>query len=144
MPSTLPQAIRDRVIALRDAGHKTREVSRWIGVSESWIRRVMQVRRERGQVRPRPRGGAWNQKVDQDRLWMLIQEQPDATIAELHARLIADGSCSCSVSAVDAAARRMNLTFKKKRSSPKSKTAPTSPTGEPDGGVNSPGSTPGS
>lgn len=123
MPYAKSQDLRDRVIALRDQGHPTSSVARLLGVSASWVRRVMQVRRESGRSNALPRGGWRYQKVDTDRLAALVHEHPDATAAELHAQLGGD----CSVSAVDAALRRLGLTYKKRRSTPPSKTGPMSP-----------------
>lgn len=106
------QDLRDRVIAARDGGMTTRQVAKLFRVSESWVRRVMQRRRECGQTSPRPRGGATLVKIDLDRLRQLVQEQPDATARELHQRL----GIACGVSAVDMALRRLELSFKKRRS----------------------------
>lgn len=108
MGASYSQDLRDRVIAARDSGMRTRQVSRVFAVSESWVRRVMQRRREKGETRPRPRGGVTVVKVDLVRLRELVRQQPDATIVELHRRLGID----CSVSAVDMALRRMGLSFK--------------------------------
>lgn len=123
MPCAKSQDLRDRVIALRDAGRSTAAVAALMGVSRSWVRRVMQVRRESGRTAALPRGGWRYQKVDPDRLRELVEQQPDATAQEFHARLGVD----CSVSAVDDALRRLGLTYKKRRSTPPSKTGPTSP-----------------
>ena len=123
MPYTKSQDLRDRVIALQDEGHATSSVARWLGVSASCVRRLMQVRRDSDRRAALPRGGWRYQKVDTDRLAELAAEQPDATAAELHARL----RCDCSVSAVDEALRRLGLTYEKRRSTPRSRTGPTSP-----------------
>jgi transposase len=89
----------------------TKRVAELFRVSASWVRRVMQRRREHGQNGPRPRGGATVIKIDLDRLRQLVQQQPDATARQLHARL----GIRCSLSAVDMALRRMGLSFKKRR-----------------------------
>lgn len=90
---------------------RTKRVAELFRVSASWVRRVMQRRRERGEIRPRPRGGATVIKIDLDRLRQLVAEQPDATARELHQRL----GIPCSISAVDMALRRLGLSFKKRR-----------------------------
>lgn len=117
------QDLRDRVIAARDGGLKTTQVARLFHVSASWVRRVMQRRRECGQTTPRPRGGATVVKIDMDRLRQLVDQQPDATIQELHQRVGVD----CSVSAVTVALRRLGLSFKKRRFALQSRTGPMSP-----------------
>jgi len=125
MSKAYPQELRDRVIRARDSGLRTRRVAELFGVDESWVRRVMQRRRETGETRPRPRGGATVVKIDMNRLRELVDAQPDATVKELHERL----DTVCSVSAVDMALRRMGLTFKKRRFTQRSRIGPTSPSG---------------
>ena len=122
MGAAYSQDLRDRVIAARDGGMRTTRVAELFRVSASWVRRVMQRRREHGETRPRPRGGATVVKIDLDRLRQLVQEQPDATARELHQR----PGIACSVSAVDMALRRARLSFKKRRSTRPSRTGPMS------------------
>ncbi len=121
MGAAYSQDLRDRVIAARDQGLTTRRVAGLFQVSSSWVRRVMQRRREHGQTAPRPRGGVTVVKIDLQRLRQLVDEKPDATARELHARL----GVACSVSAVDMALRRLGLSFKKRRSTRPSRTGPT-------------------
>jgi transposase len=138
MGFTYSQDLRDRVIAARDEGRPTIEVARLFRVSPSWVRRVMQRRREHGQTAPRSRGGVTVVKIDLTRLRQLVGEKPDATARELHARL----GIACSVSAVDMALRRLGLSFKKRRSMPPSRTVPTSPAAATTGSSDNPASTP--
>jgi len=107
-------------------------------VSCSWVRRVMRRKRAHGDTRPRPRGGVTVVKVDLTRLRELVQEQPDATVPELHKRLGID----CSLSAVDVALRRMGLSFKKRRSTPASRIALMSPKSGSTGDKSSPATMP--
>jgi transposase len=134
MGAAYSQDLRDRIIAARDSGMKTKRVAELFRVSASWVRRVIQRRREHGETSPRPRGGATIVKIDLNRLRQLVQEQPDATVKELHQRLGSLG-ITCSVSAVDMALRRMGLSFKKRRCMLPSRTGRTSHrsarTGEP-------------
>jgi hypothetical protein len=44
---------RPDVLAACHADGGTREVALWFGVSESWVRRVKQERREQGKVAPK-------------------------------------------------------------------------------------------
>jgi transposase len=119
------QDLRDRILAAYDRGKQTRQIAGAFAVSPAWARRVKQVRREQQRTAPLPMGGARVEKVNMDQLRHLVTQQPDATIPELHQRL---GQACCSESAVGAALRRLGLTFKKRRSMPPSKTAPTSRT----------------
>jgi transposase len=111
MGAAYSQDLRDRIIAARDGGMRTKRVAELFRVSASWVRRVIQRRREHGEQSPRPRGGATVIKIDLDQLRQLVNQQPDATARELHERL----GIKCSVSAVDMALRRMGLSFKKRR-----------------------------
>ena len=134
------QDLRDRVLGARDRGLKTKQVADLFCVSASWVRRVLQRRREEGRTQPKPRGGAINVKIDAERLRQLVREQPDATTRELHARL----GIACSESAVGMALLRLGLSFKKSRSTRRNRTAPTSPSGALPGRAIGPRSTPGS
>jgi len=138
MGVTYSQDLRNRVLAARDRGLKTKQVAVLFCVSASWVRRVLQLRREEGRTTPKPRGGALNVKIDTERLRQLVREQPDATTRELHARL----GIACSESAVGVALLRLGLSFKKRRSTPRSRTAPTSPSVASSGDASSRGSTP--
>ena len=137
MAESYSQDLRDRVLRARDRGLKTKQVAGLFAVSASWVRRVVQRRREHGQTAPRPRGGVTVVKIDMQRLAQLVAQQPDATIRELHARLGAD----CGQSAVGMALKRLGLSFKKRRSAPPSRTGPTSPRGGSNGNGSSRGST---
>ncbi len=117
------QDLRDRVLSAYDRGMPTKQIAEVFVVSPSWARRVKQRRREAGETTPRPRGGVTVVKIDMDRLRELVCMQPDATTQELHARLGID----CCESAVGMALRRLGLSFKKRRSTPPSRTARTSP-----------------
>jgi transposase len=119
MAKPYPQELRDRVLAACDEGLKTRQVARTFRVSASWVRRIKQQRREEGRTTPKPMGGATVIKIDLQRLRQLVQAQPDATLAELRQRL----DCGCGESAVWLALQRLGLSLKKKRSTPRSRTA---------------------
>ncbi len=136
MGAAYSQDLRDCVIAARDQGLTTKRVAGLFQVSSSWVRRVMQRRREHGQTAPRPRGGVTVVKIDLQRLRQLVDEKPDATARELHARL----GVACGVSAVDMALRRLGLSFKKRRSTRPSRTGPMSRSAAPAGKTSSPDS----
>ena len=123
MGAAYSQDLRDRILSARDRGMKTIQVARLFSVSPAWVRRVVQRRREHGELSPRPRGGVTVVKIDVQRLRELVQQQPDATVRELHERL----GIQCSQSAVDMALRRLNLTVKKKRSTLRNRIGQTLP-----------------
>ena len=84
MGAAYSQDLRDRVLAARDRGLKTKQVAQVFAVSRAWVRRVMQRRRESGRTAPLPRGGVTVVKIDLERLRQLVAQQPDATVRELH------------------------------------------------------------
>jgi len=103
------QDLRDRVLGAYDRGMKTKQISDTFGVGPAWARRTRQVRREQNRMTPLPMGGVRVVKIDLEQLRKLVQQQPDATIAELHQRL----GINCGGSAVGMALIRLGLSFKK-------------------------------
>ena len=103
--------LRQRVLGDCDAGMTTREVATKFRVSESWVRRLKQRRRETGEIGPRragsPKPPGW--LGDAERLKQLVDEQPDVTLRELQAKL----GQNMSVSTISRALRALGLTFKK-------------------------------
>ena len=113
---------RREVLAACDSGHGTREVAQQFKVSESWVRRIKQVRRELGQIAPlstRRRRPIWADDVD--RIRTTIKESADLTLSELKARL----QTTLSVTTLCRALKRLKLPLKKSRCH-QNRTAPTS------------------
>lgn len=105
-----PEFRRD-VLAACDAGVGTREVAKKYQVSESWVRRIKQERRELGKVAPcrtRRRTPKW--MVDAERIRRIIQRKPDLTLHELKEML----ETELSVQTLCRALQRLRLTLKKK------------------------------
>jgi hypothetical protein len=72
------------VLAARDSGKSTREVARKFGVSESWVRRVVQQRRELAKLGPyRHRFRDRHNAPLRQRVRYLIREDPRITVKEL-------------------------------------------------------------
>lgn len=121
MGAAYSQDLRNKVLAACDRGMPTKQVSGVFDVSPAWVRRLKQRRRETGETSPRPMGGATVIKIDMERLAALVGEQPDATLKELRERL----GIQCAESAICMALQRLGLSFKKRRSTHKSRTART-------------------
>jgi len=121
MASPYSQDLRDRVLAAYDRGERTKAIAKMFAVSPAWARRLKQTRRETGRTAPLPMGGATVVKIDLARLAELVSEQPDATLGELRERL---GNV-CSESAVCMALGRLDLSYKERRSTPRSRIART-------------------
>ena len=115
--------LRQRVLVDCDRGLTTRAVATKYTVSESWVRRLKQRRRDTGEVTPRTRktGRARALDAHAERLRQLVADHPDATLRELRDRL----GVAVGLTALWAAVRRLGLTVKKKSSGRPSRTART-------------------
>jgi len=104
--------LRTRVLADCDAGMRTGLVAQKYTVSTAWVRRLVQRRRQTGDIQPRQgRPGPRPQLLPhQDRLRDLARAQPDLSAAEYRDRL----GVNCSALTVWRALRQLGLTFKKK------------------------------
>ena len=102
---------RREVLQACDAGEGTRAVATRFNVSESWVRRIKQERREQGKVAPlktRQRTPKW--AVHAERIVVLIRQAPDLTLEELKTRL----NTTLSVQTLCRALQQLRLTLKKK------------------------------
>ena len=104
--------LRVRVLADCDRGLSTRAVATKYSVSESWVRRLKQRRRETGEVTPRqPTPGpkpSWPAYAD--RLREAVRQTPDATLEELRDRL----ELTVALSTLWRAVAALGLSVKKK------------------------------
>ena len=101
------------------------EVAEQFGCSESWVRRLIQRRRETNSLEPRPAKLPDNSKLKEKELQQLqemIARKPDMTLGELAKELAA----GVSIPTIWRATRKLGLVLKKSPSTPPSKTDPTS------------------
>ena len=115
---------RKRVLAMCDAGRSTREVAQVFEVSEPWVRRLKQRRREDGIIGPRPSGGRRHGHFDPARLEQLerwLRKHPDATLEGLLGRVDREMGLQCSLMAVCRAVKKLGWSLKKRRFEPTSK-----------------------
>ena len=123
MAAAYSKEFRREVLSACDAGGGTREVALRFDVSESWVRRVKQERRELGKTAPltrrcrTPKWAAYSEQIEN-----LVAVRPDITLTELKAEL----GDVLSRSTLCVALRKLKLTFKKKSSSRRSSNAETS------------------
>lgn len=107
---------RGEVLAACDAGEMTSVVALRFEVSESWVRRVKQQRRETGQVAPKttrnrtPKWRAWAG-------WLLakIAARPDIYLRELQAELKQELGEEASLQTICNACRELKRSRKKRR-----------------------------
>lgn len=86
----IPIPIRKRILELYERGKSTREVAQFSGFCVAAVRRVRQQFRQRRTVEPRTHLCGRKTLLTEERkqrLHQLLSEQPDATLAELGARL---------------------------------------------------------
>jgi transposase len=109
--------LRKRVVGARDGGQKSQEVAERFEVSASWVRRLMQRRRETGEIGarqgkrgPKPKLAGYVQQMRG-----LVRQHPDATLRELCEQL----PVKVSVSTLWSALNRLELTLKKKSCTPR-------------------------
>lgn len=117
MAKALSVDLRERALALYDAGHKTAEVVRRLAVSPAWARRQKQRRREGRPVTP-ARSPGRTPKLDaraRATLAAWVGGKPDTTIEELRARLVRDLGVSVSAGTVWNVLRQNAFTLKKSR-----------------------------
>ena len=118
---------RRDVLAACDAGEGTRSVALRFNVSESWVRRIKQERREQGKIAPlstRRRRKAWEPYVE----WLLAQldAHPDIYLRELQAAAQAELGWEVSDVTLSRACRALRRTRKKRRVLPWSSSGKTS------------------
>lgn len=116
--------LRQRVLAACDDGMGTAEVAETFAVSQSWVRRLKQRRRETGTIAPRlpSRHGPAPLLADQaQRLHAAVHDHPGETAADYRDRL----GLAVSALTVWRMLRRLGLTFKKSRCVRPSRIVPT-------------------
>lgn len=110
------EKFRGEVLAACDAGEATREVALRFDVSESWVRRIKQRRRESGQVAPKkakPRTPKWRAWAD----WLKakVESKPDIYLWELQAALKEERGEQAGLQTLCNACRELGLSPKKRR-----------------------------
>jgi len=108
----IPIPIRKRIIELYEQGKSTREIAQFSGFCIAAVRRVRQQFRQRRTLEPRTHlCGRKTLLTDErkQRLKALLSEQPDATLAELGARM----DRAFRTSTIDLWLRRLGWKFKK-------------------------------
>ena len=107
---------RRDVLAACDAGEGTRLVALQFKVSESWVRRIKQERREQGKLAPlstRRRRKTWEPHAE----WLLakLDQRPDIYLRELQAAAQEELAWEVSDVTLSRALRALHRTRKKRR-----------------------------
>ena len=128
----MPVPMRKCILQLYEQGKSTREISEFLGFCVAAVRRVRQQFRQRGTLEPQTHLCGRKTLLTEERkerLRRLLSRQPDATLAELGARL----DRPFRTSTIDLWLRQLGWRYKKKLCSPPNKTARRWPKKEPAG-----------
>jgi transposase len=120
--------LRVRVIGVVKVGLSRNAAARRFGVSISSAVRWVGAFERSGRTAPKPQGGdrrSGRIEAQADILMGAIEETPDATLAELRERLIAERGESFALSTIHCFYHHHAVTFKKSRRMPASRRAPT-------------------
>jgi transposase len=122
---TLSVDLRERILDSYDAQEGTRdETAHRYRVSLGMVKKLLQQRRNTGDIRPRHHYSGRKPKIldsHRRRIRQLLSRQPDLTLAELREAT----ALSCSLPAIHYALAAMNLPYKKRHFAPVSRTGKT-------------------
>jgi transposase len=99
-----------------------RAIADIFGVSLSFVEKLLRRHRTTGEVAPKPHAGGQRPRLDaaaQAQVRRLVDDQPDATLAELCTRLATETSVRVSVPTLCRVLQRLGLPRKKSRSTPR-------------------------
>lgn len=117
MPAPLSVDLRQRILAAYEAKEGSqRQLAERFKVSLSCIRDLMRHYRDTGTVQPKPRGGGAVAKLGNQQLPIveaLVKAQPDALLSELCERFAQQTGVEVSVSTMQRAVCKLNLSVKK-------------------------------
>ena len=109
---SIPVAMRERILQLYEQGKSTAEIAAFSGFCVAAVRRVRQHFKARGTLEPQTHLCGRKTLLTarrKARLQKLVADQPDATLAELGARL----DRPFGTSTMDLWLRRLGLSYKK-------------------------------
>jgi len=111
--------LRLRVLAKVDEGQLTKwDIALLFQVSTSWIRGLLQKRRQGLSLVPKPRSGGKEPTMDaaaDQQLRELVAQKSDATLDELRCLLAQAGGPLVSITTIYRSLQRQKLTLKKSR-----------------------------
>lgn len=102
-----------------------RRLARRFGVAPSFIQKLLKQYRETGSVAPKKRTQQTPTKLNADQLAVLqrlVEAHNDATLDELKSLLATETSVHVSRSTIDRMLKKLNITVKKRRSTPMRRT----------------------
>jgi transposase len=124
---TLSLDLRERILSSYDNAEGTRaEMAHRFRVSLGMVKKLLQQRRRTGDIAPRHHYAGRKPMIvaaHRSQMRSLLAKKNDLTLKELRGAM----GLKCSFQAIHVVLGKMGLTYKKRRSAPASKTAPTSP-----------------
>jgi transposase len=124
---TISLDLRERILASYDHQEGNRaEIAHRYRVSLGLVKKLLQQRRRTGDIAPRHRHSGRKPLIvpsHHRQLRSLLSRKPDMTLKELRAAL----QLNCTLPAIHYVLEKLNLTYKKRRSAPASKTGRTLP-----------------
>ncbi len=124
---TISMDLRERILAAYDHDEGTREeIAHRFGVSLGMVKKLLQQRRQTGDIAPRHRFSGRKPMIvagHRSQLRALLARKNDLTLKELRGA----AGLKCSLQAINVVLGKMGLTYKKRHSAPASKTVRTSP-----------------
>lgn len=128
-----PIEFRQRILSAVDRQEQTvQEIAEIFEVTERYVYKLLKLRRETGDISPRPHGGGAVAKLDEAKrrdLEGFVREYPDATLAELQELLRRKSRVKVSINTIWRVLRQIGFSLKKNpggREKPIRKTAPNS------------------
>ena len=121
---TLPAEFRHRVVALTDEGMTTGEIADVLGVSGAWVRSIKALHRSGASLDPKSRANKRTSLAEREgeRIRAQVQAKPGTTLEDLKRDLRLD----TSIPNLWLALKALEISLKKKRSTPPSGAAPMS------------------
>lgn len=117
-----PLELRQRIVDAVDQQLWTiEEIAEMFSITERYVYKLLALRREGGDLTPRPNKGGAVAKLDEQRLVKLAElvvAQPDATLKELCQRINRRDRRKVTISTICRGLQKINFTRKKRRSGP--------------------------
>jgi transposase len=107
--------LRDRVVALVEAGESRREAARLLDLAAATTIRWLDRWQTTGSVAAKPGTGHCRSPLEQHQLWLLelVAAEPDLTLDEIGMRLASDKKLLVGRTSIWRFYERHNITFKK-------------------------------
>jgi transposase len=125
MPAPYSQDLRRKIVEAHAKGRSQAQLVDDFGVSASFVATLVKRFKQTGSLAPKPHGGGRRPALDtsgKQAVVEMVRAQPDATIAELRARVCEQFGATVSKSAMGRALTALGLPRKKSRFTPPSAT----------------------